>query len=64
MLTGSIAFTGFERLPPAEETLVLEATAELLIRHNLGFREMGYLVFPSQINVTRLPPARRARAPR
>ena len=64
VLTGSIAFTGFERLPPAEETLVLEATAELLIRHDLGFREMGYLVFPSQINVTRLPPERGASAHR
>ena len=53
MLTGSIAFTGFERLPQAEETLVLDGTAELLIRHDLCFREMGYLVFPSQINVTR-----------
>ena len=57
VLTGSIAFTGFERLPQAEETLVLDGTAELLIRHDLGFREMGYLVFPSQINVTRPPPA-------
>ena len=56
VLTGSIAFTGFERLPPAEETLVLDGTAELLIRHDLGFREMGNLVFPSQINVTRQAP--------
>ena len=53
MLTGNIAFTGFERLPHGEELLVLEGTAELLIRHDLGFREMGYLVFPSQINLTR-----------
>jgi small GTP-binding protein len=57
VLTGSIAFTGFERLPQAEETLVLDGTTELLIRHDLGFREMGYLVFPSQINVTRPAPA-------
>ena len=56
VLTGSIAFTGFERLPPAEETLVLDGTAELLIRHGLSFREMGNLVFPSQINVTRQAP--------
>ena len=56
VLTGELAFAGFERLPQAEEALVLEATAELLIRHDLGFREMGYLVFPSQINVTRDPP--------
>ena len=57
VLIGNLAFAGFERLPQAEEALVLEATAELLIRHDLGFREMGYLVFPSQINVTRLPPS-------
>jgi WD40 repeat protein/GTPase SAR1 family protein/predicted MPP superfamily phosphohydrolase len=56
VLTGSIAFTGFERLPQGEETLVLEGTAELLMRHDLGFREMGNLVFPSQINVTRQAP--------
>jgi hypothetical protein len=56
VLTGGIALAGFERLPQAEETLVLEGTAELLIRHDLGFREMGYLVFPSQINVTREAP--------
>jgi GTPase SAR1 family protein/predicted phosphodiesterase len=56
VLTGNLAFSGFHRLPQAEEALVLDATAELLIRHDLCFREMGYLVFPSQINVTRLPP--------
>lgn len=55
VLLGNLTFTGFERLPQSEEALVLEATAELLIRHDLCFREMGYLVFPSQINVTRLP---------
>ncbi len=56
VLIGNLAFAGFHRLTQAEEALVLEATAELLIRHDLCFREMGYLVFPSQINVTRLPP--------
>lgn len=56
VLTGGIAFTGFERLPQSEETLVLDGTAELLMRHDLGFREMGNLVFPSQINVTRQAP--------
>jgi UDP-2,3-diacylglucosamine pyrophosphatase LpxH len=57
VLLGNLAFTGFERLAQAEEAMVLEATAELLIQHDLCFREMGYLVFPSQINVTRLAPA-------
>jgi GTPase SAR1 family protein len=56
VLVGSLAFSGFDRLPRGEEALVLEATVELLIRRDLCFREMGYLVFPSQINVTRLPP--------
>ena len=56
VLVGNLALAGFERLPVTEEALVLEATTELLIRHDLGFREMGYLVFPSQINVTRIPP--------
>jgi len=57
VLIGNIAFSGFERLPPAQERMVLEATAELLIRHDLCFREMGLLVFPSQINVTRPAPS-------
>jgi len=56
VLTSNIAFTGFQRLPQTEESLVLEGTVELLIRHDLGFREMGNLVFPSQINVTRQAP--------
>lgn len=56
VLTGNIAINGFERLPEPEELLVLESTVELLIRHDLGFREMGYLVFPSQINITRQTP--------
>lgn len=56
VLTGAIPFTGFTRLPEIEERIVLESTAELLIRHDLCFREMGYLVFPSQINVARPAP--------
>jgi small GTP-binding protein len=56
VLIGNLAFAGFDRLLQAEEAPVLEATAELLIQHDLCFREMGYLVFPSQINVTRTPP--------
>jgi small GTP-binding protein len=58
ILTGNLIFAGFERLASEQERIVLEATAELLIRHDLCFREMGFLVFPSQINVTRpVPPA-------
>jgi small GTP-binding protein len=56
VLIGKLPFSGFERLPQEQERIVLEATAELLIRHDLCFREMGFLVFPSQINVTRPAP--------
>lgn len=56
VLIGNLAFSGFERLPQDQEIMVLEATAELLIQHDLCFREMGLLVFPSQINVTRPEP--------
>jgi hypothetical protein len=56
VLIGNLSFSGFERLPLEQERIVLEATAELLIRHDLCFREMGFLVFPSQINVTRPAP--------
>ena len=56
VLTGNLPFSGFERLPQEQERIVLEATAELLIQHDLCFREMGFLVFPSQINVTRPAP--------
>jgi WD40 repeat protein/GTPase SAR1 family protein/predicted MPP superfamily phosphohydrolase len=55
-LTGNLTFSGFERLPQMEEMLVLDGTVELLMRHDLCFREMGFLVFPSQINVTMKPP--------
>jgi GTPase SAR1 family protein/predicted MPP superfamily phosphohydrolase/sugar lactone lactonase YvrE len=57
VLVSNLTFSGFVRLPPNDESLVLEATIELLIRTGLCFREMGYLVFPSQITVTRLSPA-------
>lgn len=52
VLIGTIPFLGFKRLPRDQEVTVVEATVELLIRHDLCFREMGLLVFPSQINVT------------
>ena len=57
VLIGNLSFSGFERLPQEQERIVLEATAELLIQHDLCFREMGFLVFPSQINVTRPAPS-------
>ena len=53
VLLGAIPFSGFERLPQDQEKIVLEATIELIIKHDLCFREMGFLVFPSQISVTR-----------
>jgi len=53
----NLPLTGFERLEPEEEIVVLQSTVELLIKHDLCFREMGLLVFPSQINITRFVPA-------
>lgn len=50
-LMGNLPFTGFKRLEQTEERIVLESTVALLINHELCFREMGLLVFPSQINV-------------
>ncbi|MEW6493602.1 MAG: metallophosphoesterase, partial [Cyanobacteriota bacterium] len=54
VVCANLSFDGFEpgeRLPPSEEKLVLESTVELFIRHTLAFREMGRLVFPSQLNI-------------
>jgi GTPase SAR1 family protein/predicted MPP superfamily phosphohydrolase len=56
IVTANLPFIGFERLGPLEEKTVLESTVELFIRHDLCFREMGMLVFPSQLNVTRPDP--------
>ncbi|MBD3421047.1 MAG: GTP-binding protein [Chitinivibrionales bacterium] len=53
VLTANIPLDNIERLTPEQEKIVLESTVELLIRHDLCFREMGFLVFPTQINVTR-----------
>lgn len=53
VIRADLAFTGVERLNAWEEKDVLESTVELLIQHDLCFREMGLLVFPSQINITR-----------
>jgi small GTP-binding protein len=52
VLTASFEMSGFGRLQPAEERLLLEATIELFISHELCIREMGLLVFPSQINLS------------
>jgi len=56
VLIANIPMSGFVRLPAAEEKVVLEATVELLIQRDLCFREMGLLVFPSQINLSRPQP--------
>ena len=53
VVCANLSFCGFdkkERLPATEEKLILESTVELFIRRNLGFREMGRLIFPSQLN--------------
>lgn len=46
---------GVDRLVALEEKTVLESTVELLIEHGLCFREMGMLVFPSQLNASAEP---------
>jgi predicted MPP superfamily phosphohydrolase len=54
IVTARLPFDGFsseERLPSHEEKLILESTVELFIRNNLAFREMGRLIFPSQLRV-------------
>ncbi|MGA9099703.1 MAG: hypothetical protein WB392_12315, partial [Methanotrichaceae archaeon] len=56
VLIGDIPFFGFDRLSRSQEAIVLEGTTEILIRHDLCFREMGLFVFPSQINITRPAP--------
>lgn len=52
-ITANFQIAGFRRLTPIDEKNVLESTVELLIKHDLCFRDMGLLVFPSQINVLR-----------
>jgi predicted MPP superfamily phosphohydrolase len=56
VLRADFPMIGVQRLGAREEQLVLESTVELLIKRDLCFREMGLLVFPSQINVTRPAP--------
>jgi small GTP-binding protein len=56
VLTANFTITGFKRLGLNEERIVLEYTTGLLIKFDLCFREMGLLVFPSQINVVRPTP--------
>lgn len=54
VVTGKLFFpNSFKRLNPSEEKILLESTAELLIERELCFRDMGMLVFPSQITITR-----------
>lgn len=53
VITANLPFSHIERLEPTEEKLILESTVELFIRHDLCFREMGLLVFPSQLNLSR-----------
>ena len=52
-----IEFVGFQRLEWLEERIGLESVVELLIKNALCFREVGMLVFPSQININRPAPS-------
>ncbi|MCP4113388.1 MAG: hypothetical protein GY749_48975 [Desulfobacteraceae bacterium] len=53
VMAANFAITGFIRLEPEEERIVIESTVDLFIQRDLCLREMGYLVFPSQINLSR-----------
>lgn len=53
VVCAELDFVGVDRLDPANEKIVLESTVEILIKHDLCFRELGLLVFPSQISITR-----------
>jgi small GTP-binding protein len=55
VLRGQLPFTGVARAPAEAEATILEATVELLLQHQLCFRHMGQLVFPSQLNNPRPP---------
>lgn len=56
VICADLTFSGFDRLEKAEEEkILLESAIELCIRRDLCFREMGVLVFPSQLNITRPP---------
>lgn len=50
-------FSEYDNLSAWDEKQILESTVELLIDHNLGFREMGRLIFPSQLNIRQEIPA-------
>jgi small GTP-binding protein len=58
VLRAHFLIEGFQRLELGEERIVLEAAVEAFIKHDLAFREMGMLVFPSQINISRPEPSR------
>lgn len=49
----NIPFNNFTRLKPSDEKIVLQLTAELLIKCGLCIREMGLLIFPSQVNTSK-----------
>lgn len=63
VLMGELQLAGFVRADSNAEQTILGSTIEMLIQHDLCIREMGLLVFPSQINVTRpQPPTEQPRA--
>lgn len=49
VLCSEIPFTGFARAKPEDERKILVAAVDLLISRDLCFREIGLLVFPSQL---------------
>jgi len=57
VVQAKISFLNVDRLDWNEERIVLGSVVELLIKSELCFREIGMLVFPSQINATRPVPS-------
>lgn len=53
VICANIPLTGIRRIEAEKEKTVLESTIELFIKHDICFREMGMLVFPSQFNLTK-----------
>ena len=65
LLAGEYRFRELETLGPADREALLDATADLFLRHNVCFRESdplsghSYLVFPELINLNKPTPEQR-----
>lgn len=53
VVIGQFQISGFQRAIPQDEKAILESTVEILIKNDICFRELGLLIFPSQVNMSR-----------